>query len=53
MLRLMPTDEAALFRTFLDVEAVKAELQAHPLSDQLILIKGSNGTRLFQLPEYL
>ena len=52
-LTTLSTDEAALFRTFPDVEAVKAELQAHPFSDQLILIKGSNGTRLFQLPEYL
>ena len=52
-LTTLSTNEATLFRTFPDVEAVKAELQAHPLSDQLILIKGSNGTRLFQLPEYL
>ena len=52
-LTTLSTNEAALFRTFPDVEAVKTELQAHPLSEQLILIKGSNGTRLFQLPEYL
>ena len=52
-LTTLSADEAALFRTFPDVEAVKDELQAHPLSDQLILIKGSNGTRLFQLPVHL
>ena len=52
-LTTLPADQAALFRTFPDVEAVKAELEAQPLSDQLILIKGSNGTRLFQLPELL
>lgn len=40
-------------RHFDDVEAVKATLQSSPLHDRLILIKGSNGTRLFQLPEYL
>lgn len=49
---LSPSEQAS-FRTFSDVEAVKAELQAHPLRDQLVLIKGSNGTRLFQLPELL
>ena len=52
-LTTLSTNEATMFRTFPDVEAVKAELQAHPLSDKLILIKGSNGTRLFQLPELL
>ena len=41
------------FRTFADVEAVKQELKAHPLEGYTILIKGSNGTRLFQLPELL
>ena len=41
------------FRTFSDVEAVKAELQAHPIEGRTILIKGSNGTKLFQLPEIL
>ncbi len=40
-------------RTFPDVEAVKAELEAHPLADRTILIKGSNSTKLFQLPEKL
>ncbi len=40
-------------RLFPDAEAVKAELTAHPLCDRLILIKGSNGTRLFTLPSLL
>lgn len=42
-----------LFRTFADVDAVKADLQARPIEGRTILIKGSNGTRLFQLPEFL
>ena len=41
------------FRKFADVEAVKAELQQHRPEGRLILIKGSNGTRLYQLPELL
>lgn len=41
------------FRTFANVEDVKRELSEHPVRDKLILIKGSNGTKLFQLPEYL
>ena len=52
-LTTLPADQKVIFRTFPDVEAVKAELEAQPLNDQLILIKGSNGTRLFQLPELL
>ena len=40
-------------RYFKDVEAVKAEILQHPLTGKTILIKGSNGTRLFQLPEFL
>lgn len=38
---------------FKDVEEVKKEITAHPLTNKTILIKGSNGTKLFQLPEYL
>ena len=38
---------------FKDVEAVKEEITRHPLTGKTILIKGSNGTKLFQLPEYL
>lgn len=40
-------------RYFKDVEEVKKELANNPLSGKTILIKGSNGTKLFQLPEYL
>ena len=36
-----------------DVEAVKEEIHSHPITGKTILIKGSNGTKLFQLPEYL
>ena len=41
------------FRTFPSVEEVKAHLCTNPVTSQLILIKGSNGTHLFELPEYL
>lgn len=41
------------FRTFLSVAEVKAELNSAPVRDKFILIKGSNGTRLFELPDYL
>jgi UDP-N-acetylmuramoyl-tripeptide--D-alanyl-D-alanine ligase len=41
------------FRSFSDVEAVKAELAAHRPEGRLILVKGSNGTRLYQLPALL
>lgn len=38
---------------FKDVETVKKEISTNPLTGKTILIKGSNGTKLFQLPEYL
>lgn len=38
---------------FKDVEQVKAHLSSSPLSNHTILIKGSNGTKLFELPELL
>ena len=41
------------FPTFKDVEEVKARLGEVPVENRLILIKGSNGTRLFQLPDCL
>jgi UDP-N-acetylmuramoyl-tripeptide--D-alanyl-D-alanine ligase len=41
------------FRTFTDVEEVKEAIAKNPLRNLLILIKGSNGTKLFQLPELL
>lgn len=42
-----------VMRVFRDVEAVRTELQVHPCRNRLILVKGSNSTRLFTLPEYL
>ena len=41
------------YRKFADVTAVKAALQEHPITGRYILIKGSNGIRLFELPEKL
>ena len=41
------------YRTFDDVEAVKAAIAESQPEGRLILIKGSNSTRLFQLPELL
>lgn len=40
-------------RHFEDVEAVKQALEAEKPSGRLILIKGSNGTKLYQLPDFL
>ena len=45
--------DCAPFRTFANVEEVVAELKARPLDGFTILVKGSNGTRLFQLPDWL
>lgn len=42
-----------LHTIFHNVDEVKARLSSTPLSDRTILIKGSNGTKLFQLPELL
>ena len=41
------------YRKFADVEEVKAALAATPVEGYYILIKGSNGNRLFLLPEVL
>ena len=41
------------YRVFENISEVEKELQANPLSDRLILIKGSNSTRLYRLPESL
>ena len=41
------------FRKFAGVDDVKAAIKEHKPKGQYILIKGSNGTRLFQLPELL
>ena len=39
--------------TFPTVEEVKNHLQKMPLREYLILIKGSNGTHLYELPQFL
>lgn len=41
------------YRKFDDVEQVKSALAEEPINGYYILIKGSNGNRLFQLPEKL
>lgn len=41
------------FRKFRNVEEVKEEIAIHRPEGYYILIKGSNGTKLFQLPELL
>lgn len=41
------------FRKFHDVEEVKAAIKAQKPEGKYILIKGSNGIKLFQLPELL
>ena len=44
---------SAGFRHFPDVDAVKEALATSPVSGKLILIKGSNSTKLYQLPPLL
>lgn len=41
------------FHKFQDVEQVKSAISQSPIRGHYILIKGSNGTRLFQLPALL
>ena len=41
------------YRKFANVDEVKAEIARQRPEGQYILIKGSNGTKLFQLPELL
>lgn len=41
------------FRRFNDIEEVKAAISDHKPEDYYILIKGSNGIRLYQLPDML
>lgn len=48
-----PANCTAEVRHFANVDEVKTAIAAEPLNDRLILIKGSNGTKLFQLPELL
>ena len=41
------------FRTFANVDEVKAAIAQEQPAGRYILIKGSNSTKLFQLPELL
>ena len=41
----------SVFRVFRDVEEVKEALEKEPISNSTILIKGSNSTKLHQLPD--
>src|SRR5574344_1598552 len=41
------------FRKFKNVEEVKTEIAQNPIKGHYILIKGSNGIKLFELPELL
>lgn len=50
---LQDTPSRQEVRFFHSVEEVKTELTEHPITGYTILIKGSNGTKLFQLPELL
>lgn len=45
--------EKSPYRCFRDVNEVKQALQETPIEGMLILIKGSNATRLYQLPDLL
>lgn len=49
----MPHPEHVQWETYPDVEAVKEALATNPPHGSLILIKGSNSTRLHQLPDLL
>ena len=49
----LPAPATMMLRTFPNVEAVKEALASEKPKGACILIKGSNGTRLFQLPELL
>ena len=48
-----PCNAAVEVCHFRNVEEVKTAISVSPLIDRLILIKGSNGTKLFQLPDLL
>lgn len=47
------TAQATTIRHFANVDEVKVAIATETITDKLILIKGSNGTKLFQLPELL
>ncbi len=51
--RISTEEPSADVRKFSDVEAVKAEIARKRPENKYILIKGSNGIRLFELPELL
>ena len=51
-MRLSPVEDSRV-RFFENIDAVRAYLAENPVMDYTILIKGSNGTRLYQLPESL
>lgn len=44
---------AGTHRCFANVEEVESALKTAPVEGRLVLIKGSNGTRLYLLPQYL
>ncbi|MBO4800756.1 MAG: UDP-N-acetylmuramoyl-tripeptide--D-alanyl-D-alanine ligase [Bacteroidaceae bacterium] len=52
-LEQLPVPADVFVRTFPDVEAVKAHIETEKPQGALILIKGSNSTRLHQLPTLL
>lgn len=45
----LAVDQLAPIQYFENTDIVKAHLQQHPLHERFILLKGSNGTRLFEL----
>lgn len=51
-MRLSPVADSRV-RFFENIDAVRTYLAENPVTDYTILIKGSNGTRLYQLPESL
>lgn len=50
---IFPAEYQGELQHFPDVDSLKTYLQEHPVTGQLILIKGSNGTKLFEIPELL
>lgn len=49
----LPSQNHCTPRVFKDVQAVKEALKAAPITNSTILIKGSNSTKLHQLPEVI
>lgn len=48
-----PYAQSTHIKTFADNEALKRQLTQNPIKNHLILIKGSNGMHLFELPDLL